>query len=97
MKIKKFIKTLIALDKTDVYWQDCWDWVFFIFGESEAIAKFTTFFMKGDDGMIKNKIYALLMLSLGLVSTALTKDATVMVLMAVIAVPMFFSKKEWIY
>lgn len=53
--------------------------------------------MKGDDGMIKNKIYALLMLSLGLVSTALTKDATVMVLMAVIAVPMFFSKKEWIY
>lgn len=47
--------------------------------------------------MIKNKIYALLMLSLGLVSTALTKDATVMVLMAVIAVSMFFSKKEWIY
>ena len=47
--------------------------------------------------MIKNKIYALLMLSLGLVSTALTKDATVMVLMAVISVPMFFSKKEWIY
>ena len=47
--------------------------------------------------MIKNKIYALLMLSLGLVSTALTKDATVMVLMTVIAVPMFFSKKEWIY
>lgn len=47
--------------------------------------------------MIKNKIYALLMLSLGLVSTALTKDATVMVLMTVIAVPMFFSKREWIY
>ena len=47
--------------------------------------------------MIKNKIYATVLLGIGVASMVLTKDATVMVLMAVIAVPMFFSKKEWIY
>lgn len=53
--------------------------------------------MKGDDGMIKNKIYSIIMLVVGGVFTALTKDATVLVLLSMFAIPMFFSKKEWIY
>lgn len=53
--------------------------------------------MKGDDGMIKNKIYATLLLGTGVVFTAFTKDATVLVLLSMFAIPMFFSKKEWIY
>lgn len=53
--------------------------------------------MKGDDGMIKNKIYATLLLGVGVVSTALSNDATLLLLTGMFAVPMFFSKKEWIY
>ena len=53
--------------------------------------------MKGDDGMIKNKIYAIILLGIGAVSTALTNDATLLLLVSMFAVPMFFSKKEWIY
>lgn len=53
--------------------------------------------MKGDDGMIKNKIYATLLLGIGAVCTALSKDATLLLLTNMFAVPMFFSKKEWIY
>jgi len=53
--------------------------------------------MKGDGGMIKNKIYATLLLGIGAVCTALSKDATLLAFISVLAVPMFFSKKEWIY
>lgn len=53
--------------------------------------------MKGDDGMIKNKICAVLMLALGLVPVILDHDATVLVFMSLFAVPMFFSKKQWFY
>lgn len=53
--------------------------------------------MKGDDGMIKNKIYATLLLGTGIVSTMLSKDATLLLLTSMFAIPMFFSKKEWIY
>lgn len=53
--------------------------------------------MKGVDGMIKNKIYATLLLVVGVVSTALSNDATLLLLTGMFAVPMFFSKKEWIY
>lgn len=53
--------------------------------------------MKGDDGMIKNKIYAILLLGTGIVSTMLSKDATLLLLTSMFAIPMFFSKKEWIY
>ena len=47
--------------------------------------------------MIKNKIYATLLLGIGAVSTALTKDATLLLVVSMFGVPMFFSKKEWIY
>lgn len=53
--------------------------------------------MKGDDGMIKNKIYATLLLGIGVVSTALSNDATLLLVVSIFGVPMFFSKKEWIY
>lgn len=52
--------------------------------------------MKGDDGMIKNKIYSILMLIVGGIATAISKDATLLVLMSMFAIPIFFSKKEWI-
>lgn len=46
--------------------------------------------------MIKNKIYALALLGLGAASLKLSNDATFLVMIALIAVPMFFSKEEWI-
>ncbi len=53
--------------------------------------------MKGDDGMIKNKMYAVALLATGVLSTMVSSDATFLVFMIVIAVPLFFSKKQWIY
>ena len=53
--------------------------------------------MKGDDGMIKNKIYAIILLGTGVAVTALTMDATALLVVGMFAIPMFFSKKEWIY
>ena len=47
--------------------------------------------------MIKNKIYAVLLITLGLVSVALDGDATALVFMSMFAVPMFFAKEQWIY
>ena len=61
------------------------------------VAKFTISFMKGDDGMIKNKIYATALLGIGVASMVLAKEATVLVLICTIALPLFFSKREWIY
>lgn len=53
--------------------------------------------MKGDDGMIKNKIYATILLGIGVLGTAMSNDATSLLVLSLFAVPMFFSKKEWIY
>lgn len=53
--------------------------------------------MKGDDGMIKNKIYAIALLAIGLITTILSKEGTFVVLASVISIPLFFSKREWIY
>lgn len=47
--------------------------------------------------MNKNKLYATLMFGLGVVSMILIGDATLLVALSVFALPMFFSKKEWIY
>ena len=46
--------------------------------------------------MIKNKIYSILMLTVGGIATAISKDATLLALMSLFAIPMFFSKHEWI-
>ena len=47
--------------------------------------------------MIKNKIYAMVLLLIGVVATALTKEGTFLAFVSFFAVPMFFSKKQWIY
>ena len=54
--------------------------------------------MKGDDGMVINKICSIVMLAIGGFVTVLADgDATALVFIAFIAVPMFFSKKRIIY
>lgn len=53
--------------------------------------------MKGDDGMIKNKIYAIILLGIGALATAMSNDASSLLVLSLFAAPMFFSKKEWIY
>ena len=53
--------------------------------------------MKGDDGMIKNKIYATALLVIGVVAATLSKEITFLVLASVISLPLFFSKRNWIY
>ena len=53
--------------------------------------------MKGDGGMIKNKIYAIILLGIGALGTAISNDVTLLLVLSLFAVPMFFSKKEWIY
>ena len=46
---------------------------------------------------INNKIYALVMVSLGAALMWLDGDATVLVLFLMIGVPLFFAKENWIY
>lgn len=54
--------------------------------------------MKGDDGMIKNKICSIALLAIGGFTTILADgDGTALVFITFIAVPMFFSKKQIIY
>lgn len=46
---------------------------------------------------LKNKVYAVSGLLIGAVGTAITNDATLLLVLGLIAVPMFFAKKPWIY
>ncbi len=46
--------------------------------------------------MWKNKLYAVALLVLGLLLMLLAQDATVLLILALIAVPMFVSKENWI-
>lgn len=46
---------------------------------------------------MKNKIYAVALLALGVISMAVSKDATGLVFLSIIAVPLFVSRKNWIY
>lgn len=45
---------------------------------------------------MKQKIMALVMLGLGAAVAKLSGDSTALVFIGMFAVPMFFSKKEWI-
>ena len=49
------------------------------------------------DKIINNKIYALILVSLGAALMWLDGDATVLVLFLMIGVPLFFAKENWIY
>lgn len=50
-----------------------------------------------DTETLRNKIYALLLIASTLPVMLLEGDATAMVFMAMIAVPTFFAKENWIY
>ena len=47
--------------------------------------------------LLKNKLYALLLVGLSLPIMFLDGDATATVLMLFFAVPMFFAKENWIW
>ena len=46
---------------------------------------------------LKNKIYAVLLVLAGMVPMAIDNDATALVFLGAIAVPMFFAKEPWVY
>lgn len=46
---------------------------------------------------IKNKLGAIALILAGLVPCWLDNDATALVLFAMLAIPMFFSKESWFY
>ena len=45
----------------------------------------------------KNKVVATAMLLLGTVATMISYDATALVFLSLLAVPMFFANENWIY
>ena len=45
---------------------------------------------------VKNKSYAVALMGLSALLLLIEKDATAMILMAFISVPMFFSKRDWV-
>ena len=45
---------------------------------------------------LKNKLYAIILLICGYLSTLIDNDATALVLFAFFAIPMFFAKENWI-
>lgn len=46
---------------------------------------------------IKNKLAAIALVGVGIVPMLIDGDATVLVLMLIIGVPMFFAKESWMY
>lgn len=46
---------------------------------------------------LKNKICSVLLLGCGCVPVLIDHDGTVLVFLAIIAIPMFFAKENWIY
>lgn len=46
---------------------------------------------------LKNKLYAVVLLACGGVSTLVADDATALVFIGMIAVPLFFAKENWVY
>lgn len=47
--------------------------------------------------VLKNKLYAILLTIIGLISAIVDEDATFLVLVLCIAIPLFFAKDCWIY
>lgn len=45
---------------------------------------------------LKNKFYALVLLSIGVIAFGVDRDATVLVFTSAIALPLFFAKDNWI-
>ena len=63
-------------------------------------AYFAYSFMKGDDYMkhetLKNKVFAMIMVLIGLIVLAASKDATILLLSVLFGVPLFVSKRNYI-
>ena len=45
---------------------------------------------------VKNKVYAIALMVLSLMSLAIDRDATALIILSFISVPMFFSKESWV-
>ena len=45
---------------------------------------------------VKNKVYAIALLALSLMILARDRDATALIIISFISVPMFFAKESWI-
>ena len=45
---------------------------------------------------VKNKLYAVALMGLSALLLLIEKDATAMILMTFISIPMFFSKRDWV-
>lgn len=60
---------------------------------NQLILKGVAWFMK----TFKNKLYAVGLMLCGSVPTFLEQDATALVFIGMIAVPLFFAKENWIY
>lgn len=50
-----------------------------------------------DTGTLKNKLYATLLIGCTIPVTLIEGDATATVFVGLFAVPMFFTKKRWVY
>ncbi len=46
--------------------------------------------------LLKNKLYALILIGLGWLSILPDRDGTFLVFISMIAIPLFFSKENWI-
>lgn len=46
---------------------------------------------------IKNKMYSIALMTTGIVPVLICGDATFLLVISFVAVPMFFSKENWIY
>lgn len=46
--------------------------------------------------LLKNKVYALILIGLGWLSILPDRDGTFLVFISMIAIPLFFSKENWI-
>ena len=46
---------------------------------------------------IKNKMYSIALMATGIIPVLICGDATFLLFVSIVAVPMFFSKEQWIY
>lgn len=46
---------------------------------------------------IKNKMYSIALMATGIVPVLICGDATFLLVISFVAIPMFFSKENWIY
>lgn len=50
-----------------------------------------------DAKTLKNKLFAIVLVIVGLVPTIIDHDATALIFLSCIALPLFFAKENWLY